>query len=136
MGLVYENITLKNGGDVINVRRGIIGEAEIRQKEVLAIVDTGTEMLVINEAMRQELGLEIRGRQPVRMANDFSDVCHITDAVEIHWKDRSFITQAVVLEGTSEILLGAIPLEGMNLMVDPANQKLVGVHGDRMIFRV
>jgi hypothetical protein len=35
-----------------------------------------------------------------------------------------------VLPGTDEVLLGAIPLEDMDLIVDPKNQKLVGAHGD------
>jgi hypothetical protein len=31
------------------------------------------------------------------------------------------------------VLLGAIPLEDMDLMVDPVNQRLVGVHGDEQL---
>jgi len=29
-----------------------------------------------------------------------------------------------------DILLGAIPLEGLDLMVNPVTQELVGIHGD------
>jgi hypothetical protein len=35
-----------------------------------------------------------------------------------------------VVPGAKEVLLGAIPLEDMDLMVDPVRQQLVGVHGD------
>jgi hypothetical protein len=38
--------------------------------------------------------------------------------------------QAWVIPNAKEILLGAIPLEDMDLMVDPAGRKLVGAHGD------
>ncbi|MCL2043736.1 MAG: aspartyl protease family protein [Treponema sp.] len=136
MGLIYENITLKNSFDVTNHKRGIINESEIRQIKVLAMVDTGSEMLVINDAMRQELGLEVDGEQPIRLANDFTQVCKYTEPVRVHWKDRSTVTTAVVLDGADEVLLGAIPLEGMNVMVDSASQQLVGVYGDQIMYKI
>jgi hypothetical protein len=37
------------------------------------------------------------------------------------------------MPGSKKILLGAIPLEDMDLMVDPVNQKLTGVHGDKIV---
>ena len=93
-------------------------------------------MLIINEAIRQELGLEVHGKQPMRLANNTPEICTITEAVEVHWKDRSTVTSAVVLDGAAEVLLGAVPLEGMDLIVDPVNQHLVGAHGDIAIFRI
>jgi hypothetical protein len=42
---------------------------------------------------------------------------------------------AVVVKGASEFLLGVLPLEGMDLMVDPVNQRLVGAHGDQPVYR-
>jgi hypothetical protein len=38
-----------------------------------------------------------------------------------------------VVPDADNILLGAIPLEDMDLMVDPARQRLVGVHGDKVV---
>jgi hypothetical protein len=38
----------------------------------------------------------------------------------------------VVIPGAEFVLLGAIPLEFMDLMVHPAKQELVGVHGDNI----
>ena len=136
MGLVYENITIKNAGDVINVRRGIIGESDIHQIDVKAIVDTGAELLVINEEIRQKLGLDVLGKKKVNLANDDPKICQLTEPVEIHWKDRDTVVQALVLEGATEVLLGAIPLEGMNLIVDPGNQRLIGINGDEVIFKI
>jgi len=136
MGLIYENITLKNAGDVSDVRRGFIKEPEIRQIKVLAMVDTGAEMLVINEAIRQELGLEILEQRQIRLTNETVQNCQFTEPVEIHWKDRYTYTQAVVLAGVSDVLLGAIPLEGMNVIVDPAKQQLIGANGDEIIYKV
>jgi clan AA aspartic protease len=136
MGLVYEKITLKNAIDVGAYTRGIINEADIRQVNVSAMVDTGAEMLVINEAMRQELGLEVRGEKRVSLADQSAKISRFTEPVEIHWKNRHTVTQALVLDGATEVLLGAIPLEGLNVIVDPGNQQLMGAHGDEVIYKV
>jgi hypothetical protein len=50
--------------------------------------------------------------------------------VEIHWKNRTSTLSAVVIPGAADIFLGALPLEDMDLMVNPVTQELVGVHGD------
>jgi len=39
-----------------------------------------------------------------------------------------------MLAGAENVLLGAIPLEGMDLMINPKTQELVGVHGDTVEF--
>ena len=136
MGMVYENITLKNAFDEKDFRRGFIKEGEIRQIKVLALVDTGAETLIINDAMRQELGLELVGERKVSYANESGEWCKITEPVEIYWKDRSAVTRAIVVPGITEPLLGAIPLEELNVMVDPRTQQLVGIHGDEIIYKV
>ncbi|MDR1596860.1 MAG: hypothetical protein LBR99_04055 [Treponema sp.] len=33
----------------------------------------------------------------------------------------------------ADVLLGALPLEAMDLMVDPVNERLVGVHGNQPV---
>jgi hypothetical protein len=38
----------------------------------------------------------------------------------------------VVLPGETETLLGAYPLEGMDLMVHPRRREVTGAHGDTM----
>jgi hypothetical protein len=38
-----------------------------------------------------------------------------------------------VLPGAEEVLLGAIPLEDMDLIVNPARQELTGAHGDEVV---
>ena len=136
MGMVYANITLKNATDLINVQRGIIGEAEMRQTTVQAVVDTGAGTLIITEALRQELGLDLKGERWVTLANKTTAKCKYTDAVEVHWENRSSLVRPIVLEGSDEVLLGAIPLEDMDLIVDPARQILIGAHGDTPVMRV
>jgi clan AA aspartic protease len=133
MGFVHADITLKNAGDVTNVRRGIITEPEIRQTTVTAIVDTGATTLVINEAVRRQLGLEIEEDYEAELADGSKQNYRKTEAVQIHWKNRDTVCRAVLVPHANTILLGAIPLEDMDLVVNPAKQKLTGAHGDEIL---
>jgi clan AA aspartic protease len=136
MGFVYTEVTLKNTADVTIARHGIIKESEIRQMTVQAMVDTGCFTLVINEAMRQKLGLEVDGEDVATMANETREICKVTEPVAIHWKDRHTALPALVLASAKEVLLGALPLEGMDLIVDPSRQEVTGAHGDKAVFRI
>jgi len=133
MGLVYEEITLKNIYDMADYEDGLIKESEIRQITVQALVDTGASTLVINEEIREKLGLKIKGKRYATLANSKKEVCKKTDAVEIIWKDRSSTIPALVVPGNGKVLLGAIPLEDMDLIVDPSRQVLVHAHGDEIL---
>jgi clan AA aspartic protease len=136
MGQLYEEIILKNAGDVSAVNRGYIKRLEIREMTVQALVDTGAITLVINETMRKQLGLAVQEQHEASFGNDTKAVCTLTEPVEVHWKDRSTVCQALVTSENGGVLLGAIPLEGMDLMVNPVDQKLVGVHGDKTVYLV
>jgi clan AA aspartic protease len=130
MGMVYAEITLKNAFDEEKAEEGLIKEYEVRSITVNAIVDTGAASLVINEDLRQKLGLGIAEERSVKLADGRRTACKLTKAVDVHWKDRHWPCAAVVIPGAETVLLGVIPLEGMDLMVNPVRQELVGVHGD------
>jgi clan AA aspartic protease len=133
MGTTYAEITLKNAGDVENVERGIIKESEIRQTTVKSVVDTGAYTLFINEALRQRLGLRILSSTELVLADERVELCPTTEGVMIYWKDRETICSALVFPGEGEVLFGAIPMEAMDLIVDPRNERLVGKHGDKAL---
>jgi predicted aspartyl protease len=97
------------------------------------MVDTGAGTLVINEEIREKLGLTTKGLRSVTFGNETKQICKVTEPVEIHWKDRDSVCRAVVTSVAGEVLLGAIPLEDMDLMVYPAKQELVGKHGDEIV---
>jgi clan AA aspartic protease len=131
MGMVHAEITLKNVMDEGNARSGLIKPESIRTATVTAVVDTGAMHLVINEKLREKLGLEVKEEKYVLVANGQRVRSKVTDAVEVHWKNRETIVQAVVIPEAPSILMGAIVLEGMDLMVNPVTQEVVGVHGDK-----
>jgi clan AA aspartic protease len=133
MGMIHEEITLTNAGDAVRVQEGLISEQQVRKATLTAIVDTGAATLFITEAVRQTLGLAIKGERNSRTANGMRVACKITEPVEIRWKERYTACPAVVMPGAENVLLGAIPLEDMDLMVNPVKQTLEGVHGDEIV---
>ena len=91
---------------------------------------------MIGENTREKLGLEVLGDDWVRLADGSSADVKKVAPVEVHWKNRTMTCQPVLLPGTDEVLLGAIPLEDMDLIVDPKREELTGRHGDKIIHRV
>ncbi|MDR3342435.1 MAG: aspartyl protease family protein [Treponema sp.] len=136
MGEVVEEITLVNVRDAANARSGFIKEADVRKVTVDAVVDTGAGPLVITEALRQRLGLDIEKDTSVHLAGDVLQKCTVAEAVDIFWKDRSTLSRPLVLPAGHETLLGVIPLEDMDLRVNPVDRCLEGVHGDEWVRQV
>jgi clan AA aspartic protease len=132
MGIVTAEITLKNELDVANAEAGLIEEREIRSVAVTAVVDTGAASLVINEENFEKLGLMVLKERYARVADGRQVFCKVTRPVRVYWKDRDVACEAMVIPGASAVLLGAIALEGMDLMIHPARQELTGVHGDEI----
>jgi len=78
------------------------------------------------------LGLSIEGTRTASLAGGEKAFCKITEPVRIYWKNRDATCRAWVIPG-NDILLGTIPLEEMDLAVDPVNKELFGVHGDEVV---
>jgi len=136
MGNVFAEITLRNCGDVTSAQRGFIPDKNVRTLTVTALVDTGAMTLVINEDICRKLGLTTVGTRTVYLAGGEEAFCKITEPVQIHWRDRDAVCNAWVLPGEDEPLLGVIPLEYMDLIVDPVHNELAGAHGDRVMGRI
>jgi clan AA aspartic protease len=136
MGYVFTEVTLKNSRDTTDVVRGDIKESEVRQKTVQALVDSGHFSLIINEELRQELGLEIQGKKGITLADNMREICSFTEAVEIHWKDRDMMLSALVIPDSPHVLLGTFILGYMDLVVDPVRQELTGCHGGEWVIYI
>ena len=124
MGYVHAEIELTNHGDVEMNYRGLLPENEIRRVTTTALVDSGAWDLVINEEVQRRLNLRVLGKQTVRLADETLLEVEIVGPVEVRFEERSTISTAVVLPTTSEVLLGAYPLEGLDAFIDPKRQKL------------
>jgi clan AA aspartic protease len=130
MGEVRTEVTLVNSGDAVKARDGLILETEIRRLTVNAVVDTGAVTLVINEETREKLGLRTLKTGEATVAGGGKVQTRITEPVDVCWKDRETSCRAVVLSGEKDVLLGALPLEGMDLTINPLRNEVAGAHGD------
>ncbi len=125
MGLVYADIELINAGDIEMARRHIIGEDEIKRMHINALVDTGSHMLCINETIQEQLQFPVVEKRKAQLANSSVLECDVVSMVELKFKNRRTICNAMVLPGDSEPLLGAIPLEDMDVLTHPLRQELI-----------
>jgi predicted aspartyl protease len=115
--------------------RGLIKKSEVRETTVQVVADTGAETLVINETVRAALGLRITGPAEAWLADGRNHGCQVTEPVDVQWKDRVMTCRPWLIADAPEVLLGAIPLEDLDLIVDPVDQRVVGKHGDKRIGR-
>jgi clan AA aspartic protease len=133
MGEVRTEITLVNIEDQADARRGYIPQDQIRRLTVNAVVDTGATTLVINEEIRDKLGLLVKRAGETTVAGGGKVQTQITESVDVCWKDRETSCRAVVLPGEKDVLLGALPLEGMDLTINPLRNEVTGAHGDAIL---
>jgi predicted aspartyl protease len=138
MGLAHTEITLKNGLDVSLAKKGLFKQSDIRQTTLQAMVDTGAWTLVINEKIRKQLGLRIVGKDPgpSTLADGTEVFYHLAGPLEVYWRDRRVLCDALVIPNAMDVLLGAIPLEAMDLTVNPRTLDVVGAHGDQAVHQL
>src|SRR5258707_4451625 len=116
MGFVYAEIELISSVDLVNAQRHIIGEEEIKSTRVTMLVDSGAYLLCINENIKAYLQLPCRERKRCEIADGRIVECDIVGPVDIKFANRRTACNAYVLPGDSEPLLGAIPLEEMDVI--------------------
>lgn len=125
MGLIYADVELINGIDIADAKRHIIGEDEIKRMHVNILVDTGSYMLAINENIKEQLQLPVVEMRKAQTATGHIVECEVVAPVELRFKNRSTTCRAIVLPGDAEPLLGAIPLEDMDVLIHPLRQQLI-----------
>ena len=96
-----------------------------QQVPINALVDTGATFLCVTEEIALQLGFDITEvrQQTVTLADGHQRKVPKIAPIEIVFENRSYVTEAVVLG--NEPLLGVIPLEAMDLVVDPRQQALI-----------
>lgn len=125
MGLVYAEITLINGEDLILAKRSIIGEDEVKQMTVKMLADSGSYMMAINETIQEQLSLPVKEKRKAQMADGRVNEYEVVGPIEVKFKNRRCSVDAMVLPGDNEPLLGAIPMEDMDVLIHPQRQELV-----------
>jgi clan AA aspartic protease len=114
MGPIY--VTLK----LSNPKR-----SELQPVEAEALVDTGSVYLVIPEHVRLQLGLETLMTREVTLADGSRRSLPYVGPIETRFKNRAAYVGALVMG--DEVLLGAIPMEDMDLILLP-NQRTADIN--------
>jgi clan AA aspartic protease len=138
MGFVYASIDLINAEDVMLARRHIIGEEEVKRTSIRMLVDSGAYMLCINENIQAYLQLPVKRREQCQIADGRWLECDVVGPVDVEFENRKATCNAYVLPGDSEPLLGAIPLEELDVIIHAARQELIinPLHPDGAVLRI
>jgi predicted aspartyl protease len=126
MGKVLVPATIENLEDLWEVKKGTRRPEDVRRVEVTdALVDTGAKMLSLPRRYIEQLGLEYfetrfaqttGGRQPF-------DIYRL---VQLTLMERQCPLDVAALSDDCPVLIGQIPLERLDFVVDPGNQRLIG----------
>ena len=110
MGLVTARLLLKNP------------RASHLAVEVEALADSGAVHLCIPESVREALSLEAISEKEVTLADGSRRRVPYVGPIEIRFKNRVGFAGALVLG--DQVLIGAIPMEDMDLVVVPRTRSL------------
>jgi len=104
------------------LRLGNDARADLEAIEVGALVDSSAMHLCIPEHVALQLQLKDTGIREVTLADGHVQLVRYVSPVRIEMLNRVCVTGALVLG--DQVLLGVIPLQDMDLIVDPARQRV------------
>ena len=119
MGRVMVQVKVTNYGDKAAAGNGLISPDQIRSVTIEALVDTGSTMLVLTEDVVDALGLAREGTRRMRLADGRVQDVPWVGGVRIEILSREMTCDALVVPRGLRSLVGQIPLEGLDLVVDP-----------------
>lgn len=131
MGKVIVAATIENLQDLYDIRRGMMAADQMRRVAVTdALVDTGASTLSLPRSMIAHLGLSpLRARQARTSAGSIT--LQMYEAVRLTVQGRECTCDVLEISDDCPILIGQVPLELLDFVVDPQGQRLIGnpAHG-------
>ena len=89
------------------------------------LVDSGAYMMAINETIRSQLEILFVEKRKVQLADSRVVEYDVVGPVMIRFANRKATCKTFVLPGDSERLLGATPMEEMDVLIHPLRQELI-----------
>ena len=111
MGLVYAKIILSNPV-----------KAELQPIETKCLVDTGSTYLCIPQHIATQLQIQVLETREATLADGSSRPVPYGGPVKISFENRGCFVGTLIMG--DEVLLGAVPMEDMDLIVQPKLLKL------------
>jgi len=126
MGKVVVTAMIENLTDLLDAERGLLTDDQVRRIEVHdAVVDTGATTLLLPTRMIAALGLKpLRVRHSRGLGGDFLLPVHGT--VRLTIQGRGCPLDVGEIGDEYPVLIGQIPLEALDWVVDAKGQQLIG----------
>jgi len=138
MGRVLTEVRIENLEDVWAVRRGEIPCEQVRAVELdNALVDTGATTLALPSRIIRQLGLAKVAEKQATSSHGRGPV-NIYEAVRLTIMDRFCTVDVIEVPDDVPVLIGQIPLEMLDLVVDLQGRRLIGnpEHGGEQVLEL
>ena len=138
MGKVVVKATIENLKDEWAVEQGIVPAEQARRVDVDdALVDTGATTLSLPKRMIQQLGLRPTRTRQARTPAGLTTV-QMYEAVRLTVQGRDTLSDVAELPDDCPVLIGVLPLEHLDFVVDPMGQRLIGnpAHGGEQMIEI
>ena len=136
MGRVVTEAKVENYKDLWEAEKGNISADKVRTVTVAdALVDTGAMLLSMPATLVRQLGLvKVSTRRMLTSASRKD--ADVFDIVRLTIQDRSCPVEVLEVPDGVPTLIGQVPLELLDFVVDPARKKLVGnpAHGGQLMY--
>lgn len=120
-----QRIKVTNHSDLVAVSLGVTRPEDVRSIEIDALVDTGATHLILPEDVVSRLGLADLEWSEARLADGKLIPTRRVGGVRLDLLGRDTITTAYVFPAGTMPLIGQIPLEDLDFVVNPRDQSLM-----------
>ena len=138
MGRVLTAATIENLSDLYDTEKGRISADEARRVVIDdALVDTGATLLSLPSQLIRQLGLKKTGTKRVTSSTGGGEA-DMYSAVRLTIMDRSCTMDVMEVPDDVPVLIGQIPLEHLDLVIDMREHKLIGnpAHGGEHVYEL
>ncbi len=126
MGRVAVAAKIESLSDLFKVKENVLPAGDVRTVEIAdALVDTGATYLCLPPRIISQLGLRSVRKRRIRTAGGPADV-NVYEAVRLTVQGRDCTIEVASIADDCPVLIGQIPLEMMDFVVDPKGQRLIG----------
>ena len=123
MGKVVEKITVQNWEDIAMVAAGARKKAP-RSIETKALVDTGAGLFYLQTSLIKKLGLRQIDTVRSRTMSNLLEERRVCSPIELKLAGRTGIFRVIEIPDELPNLIGQIPLEELDLVVNPRKRKV------------
>ena len=126
MGQVVVAARIENLRDLYDAEKGVLPPEQVRAVDVAdALVDTGATMLSLPRRLIAQLGLKCRRTRTARTTAGVATF-PIHEAVRLTVQGRDCLVEVAEIPDSCPVLIGQIPREALDFVVDPSGQRLIG----------